>query len=139
MRTYSFYHKETGVIHPQCFSTDGGERTLKANTPADHIAVEAALDRLSQRVDVASGAVIDFQPPQPSNDHEWNADTKRWVLKPQVVEAKAKQRAIKAQITALEARQARAVREALCGDNAALERLRTIDEAINQLRSTLAT
>lgn len=141
MKTFSFYHRESGVVHHQRFGTDTGdeqrrERQLAANTPADHVAIEAVLDHLSQRVDLTgeTPAVVDYQPPAPSTDHEWNAETKRWQLKPEVAQRQAERERAFAKIRALESSQPRAVREAVLGQAGAVERLAAIDKQIAELR-----
>lgn len=35
-------------------------------------------DPLSQKVDLETGLVVDYQPPSPGEGFTWNADTKRW-------------------------------------------------------------
>lgn len=51
--------------------------------PPDGIgAIDGAYDHLSQRVDLETGEVVDWQPDKPAGDeytdHEWDANTKRW-------------------------------------------------------------
>jgi hypothetical protein len=36
-------------------------------------------DGLCQRVDVQTGEVVDYQPPRPSPNHDWDEQTKRWI------------------------------------------------------------
>src|SRR5579863_2658994 len=63
LRTYSFYHMVSGVVHQKRFSTeDDRASALAANTPTDHVSMERVLDPLSQRVDVVTGAVVDCGP-----------------------------------------------------------------------------
>ena len=68
----SFYHKVTGLFHARhLMSSDA--RAITLNTPHDHIALDGDhFDRLSQRMDVKTGMVVDQVPVQPSVDHEWN-------------------------------------------------------------------
>ena len=114
MSTYSFYHPETGQIHHQAFGTDDA-RMLKANTPAGYVATPGCLDPLSQRIDVTTGEVVDYQPPSPSADHEWNATTKRWQLNAAVTAKREARRSALASIAALEASQDCAIRELSLG------------------------
>lgn len=83
MRNVTYYHKETGTLHPtSVFASE--DSAVELNCPPDHVAidhpVDAQLDRLSQRIDIASGQVVDYQPPQPSDEHEWHVETRRWRL-----------------------------------------------------------
>lgn len=75
MRNVTFYHKDTGLLHPVTVVTND-DRAVALNTPADHVAIDhpegGRLDHLSQRVDVTTGNVADYQAP-PSPDQEWRA------------------------------------------------------------------
>jgi hypothetical protein len=138
MRIWSFYHGQTGVVSPQRFvSGDPSSKGLKENTPAGHEAIEAALDHLSQRFDLATKAVVDFQPPAPSADHVWNATSKRWTLNPAARAKLAARNTALAKIRALEASQARPLRELALGDATAAKKLADIDAQIKALRSSL--
>lgn len=137
MRTWSFHHKDTGLFNGSTYSCDNDKTPIAANTPPDHIAVAGVYDHLSQRVDLATGKVVDYQPPQPSPDHEWNAETRRWQLTAAAAAKGIAAETARAKIKQLEASQHRAVREALLGDQAALKRLASIDFEIKTLRSQL--
>lgn len=147
MKHFHFFDTQTGLFHGDALAVNSSDKRTggpsdglemaQANCPEGHKPIEGHFDPLSQRVDVSTGAVVDYKPPQPSTDHEWNADAKRWQLKAEVVQRNAQRAAALAQIVALEAGQLRAVREALCGDVAAVQRLRTIDAAITKLRTEL--
>lgn len=136
MKTIGFYHKDTGLLNgTQLMVSD--DSMIALNTPADHVAIEGQFDSLSQQVDIASGAIIDYQPPPPSIDHDWNADTKRWQLS---AAAQAKLDAhghATACIAQLEAAQHRAIREAALGQAGAVARLQAIDAEIASLRPAL--
>lgn len=140
-RTFSFYHRETGEVHPQRYSTDAAEPRLSAsvaaNTPADHQAVEAELDHLSQRVDLTGEKpmIVDHQPPQPSADHEWDAATRRWQLTAVAASREADRQAARARIQALEQSQHAAVRDAILGRGS--EKLAAIDAEIAELQKQL--
>lgn len=136
MKSHSFADKETGLFSGVHFSTSNSEM-LEANTPAGHFAVEGHYDHLSQRADIATGEVVDYQPPRPSVDHEWNDTTKRWEMSA-ASQAKIDARsAALAGITALEAQGIRAMREAQLGVAGSQERLAGIDAQIAQLRRDL--
>src|SRR5689334_24997010 len=80
-RHFHYYDRETGEIHAlatviNC-PTDKTDAVAAANAPPGHAPLEGRFDRHSQRVNLSSGCVEDYQPPPPSDDHEWNAATKR--------------------------------------------------------------
>lgn len=142
MKTHSFYDLTTGLFTGQTFSCDVADpptyaRLLAANLPPGCASIEGAHDRENYRVDLASGEVIDYQPPQPSADHEWDAAAKRWQLNAIAAAAQVAKEVALTRIQALEASQHRAVREAALGDAAAIIRLRTIDQQIAALRKQL--
>jgi hypothetical protein len=65
----------------------GPEAAAQAHAQAlGLVAIEGQYDHLSQRVDLATGQVIDYQPPAPADTalatHRWDADTRRWVAEP---------------------------------------------------------
>jgi hypothetical protein len=83
--------------------------------------------------------VIDYQPPAPSADYEWNADTKRWQLNAATT-AKAQARtAALATIATLDTQSIRAMREHALGFPGAQERVAAIDARIAELRKSLST
>jgi hypothetical protein len=148
---FCFYHRETGVLHGKMVSTDGAfgaEDFARANAPAGHLPIRGRFDPRMQRVnvellkpaDVATAAhVIDYQPPQPSADHEWNSATKRWQLS---AAAKAKAEgtaAARARHEDLIRQQHDDVRRAVLGDAAARERLQAIESEIAALQRLTAT
>lgn len=137
MRHWSFHQEETGEILDHHFSsTDDGQ--LLANTPLGSKCIEGHYDHLSQRVDLATGRVVDYQPPQPSTDHEWNATAKRWQLTAAVVAKAAVKNAALQRIAQLEVSQHRFARKALLGEKDALVRLLEIDTEISALEKDLA-
>lgn len=120
--TYSFYRLDSGEIVGRRFG--GPHADLAANTPAGCAAIEGALDRLSQRVDVATGEVVGYQ--RPASEIEAEQRSRRHHL--------ARKR-----IADLERAQQRALREfAIDPANAeARRRIAEIDEEIGELRSAL--
>lgn len=83
-RNVTFYHRETGELHALTIVASD-EAAIALNTPSpDHVAIDHPegrnYDHLSQRIDIASGTAVDYQPPQPSVDHEWDAAKRRWRL-----------------------------------------------------------
>lgn len=82
---WSFYAAATGAIAPGRVTCAAGPN-LAANTPAGHIPIAGAYDHLSQRVNLATGQVEDYQPDPPPDDElrtwAWDATIKRWVASP---------------------------------------------------------
>lgn len=113
MATWSFYDRATGKILPHRITAPTVDDAL-ANAPGpDCIVIEGAFDHLSQRFDIEARCVVDFMPPspEPSADHRWNADARRWEQLPELAEkAAARQQAI-VEIERLERKQLRALRE----------------------------
>jgi len=111
--SWSFYNATTGEFLPRLFS--GSSKLLEQNTPAGHVAIEGQFDPLSQRVDVETGEVVDYQPPQPDDDHEWREKVvegrPRWVKKREIVAREARAATAQADIDALERKQLRPMRE----------------------------
>jgi hypothetical protein len=133
-----FHDAETGIFHHSMFVTSD-ESIVAANTPAGHKAYSCgeAIDVLSQRMDIATGNLIDYQPPQPTDDHEWNAQTKRWQLSAVAAGKLNRSSAARARVAQLEASQHRHVREHCLGIAGAAEKLKVIDDEIFSLRSQL--
>lgn len=131
MKHYRYYDEATGLFHSATVKATDPKDAL-AGIPAGHRIIEGEFDHLSQRVEISTGQIVDYQPPQPSQDHEWNPETKRWQL---CAAAERRQSAL-VQIAALEATQPRAIREALLG-RGGLDRLREIDDQIAALRKLL--
>jgi hypothetical protein len=84
-RTWSFYDAATGAIAPSRVTCPAGPN-LAGNTPAGHVAIEGRFDHLSQRVNLQTGQVEDYQPPAPAADElrtwAWNDATRRWAASP---------------------------------------------------------
>lgn len=117
-REFSYYDPDTGHF------TGTRVRVSPSQEPPTHrrwARMPGRFDHLSQRVDLATGEVVDFVPPQPSSDHEWDAEKKRWNLN---ADAAARKRDADAALLMLgeqDRRSVRALREAL------LEALARID------------
>ncbi len=139
MATNSFYHIETGLLTGQKYH--GNDQGFVDRTCVDGIAsIAGDFDHLSQRIDLATLEVIDYQPPRPSVNHEWSVDTKRWTLTPI---ASARQHDIanaKAAIAQLELSQQRPLREAMLNpnDGEARQRVANIDQQIVIQRAIIA-
>lgn len=136
MKDYSFYDA-SGAFARHTWS--GSETQLAGNTPDGFTPIEGHFDHLSQRIDLSTGEVVDYQPPQPNDDHEWNAETKRWVPKPEVIERNQRIANAQAQLKELDASETRAVSDVLIdpSDTAAIERLKAIRAQKDALRAQL--
>lgn len=137
MKIVSFYNKETGLLHDKALMA-GSERDIEINTPAGHVAVDGHHDALSKRVNVATGEIIDYQPPQPSPDHEWNGTTQRWQLSAIALDRTNRRTAAAARIRDLEAASVPAMRELLLsGGVAARQKLQAIEDEIVGIQASL--
>lgn len=134
---WTFYDPETGLFSGRAFKAPN-DAALELNTPAGLVAMPGEYDHLSQRVD-ESGEVVDWIPPAPDADHDWNDERKRWALKPEVAEARQTRRRALERIQELELGQLRSVRELLLtpGAQAARAALQAADEEIQALRAGL--
>lgn len=139
MKTWHFYDLTTGLFTRQRLVTSD-DALLAANTPAGCGAHAGAVDPDSQRVDLATGELVDWQPPQPSVDHEWNTDSRRWELTPAAAKREAAALDAQRRIEALEIAQLRPLRELLLDQTSqpARARLAEIDAEIATLRPAVA-
>ncbi len=114
MSTYlHFYNAATGLfsgisMHTNLTAPQEVKEFIARHTPAGHGAYVGHVDALSQKVDLASGRLVDHRPPQPSGRHEWNPATRRWQL-----QVGLKRSAALTRIAELEQGQHRSVRETL--------------------------
>jgi hypothetical protein len=82
-----------------------------------------------------SDVLVDWQAPQPSRNHEWSADTKRWQLNAAAQKRNADQAAARARISELERDvQPGLLRAVALGQDGAKERLVALDAEIAELR-----
>lgn len=126
----------------------GPYHDIALNTPDGCAAIEGVYDHLSQRVDIATGKVVEWQPPKPADSefesHEWSTEHKRWLPKPTLKALKLRSAdRVKEDIERIEAGQARALRDlALAGDDAsrasALARLQQVETRVARRRERLA-
>jgi hypothetical protein len=141
------YELTTGLFTGQAHHTNVKDAAAIANfidesTPPGHGAyIGKYVDYLSKRVDVSTGLLVEYQPPQPSRRHVWNAEAKRWQVK------NREQREIAlARIAQLEAGTHRAVRETLIRACEAVDALKEavaskspeVREAVDRLYSCVA-
>lgn len=124
MSAWHFWNRQTGEIADYKF--DGSEKLARLNAPADCIPIEGRFDRLSQRVDVETGLVVD--------DPELAETSRRFA------EQARKESSAQAAIVDLELRQMRSVRELLIDSTNvdARAKLEEIETQINEHRKDLS-
>jgi len=140
MKTYSFYHRGTGILHSsKLMTTVDSSAHLEAHTPLDHVVIDGELDHLSQRVDLSGDTprIVDYQPPQPSSEHEWNAQTKRWQLSAGASARETRRAENERRIAELRTSQHDHVRRFILGRGGS-EELRAIDAEIDALSAELS-
>lgn len=81
---WHFYRLSDGHFNGMRF--EGPEQYLEPNIPPGCGAITGVVDALSQRVDLESGALVDWQPPAPADDEfrtfAWDAQLRRWIATP---------------------------------------------------------
>lgn len=83
MKTYSFYEKLSGLIHPVVYS--GPDNQLAANTPPGHAPIEGVPDRTRKKVDITANVptLTDHLPDKPADTvhttYSWDETSKEWV------------------------------------------------------------
>lgn len=77
MNTWSTYFLDTGLFTG--FALGVPTDSLDANIHDECGCIIGVYDPLSQRVDVVTGLVVDYQPPRPSPDYAWDNECKRWL------------------------------------------------------------
>ena len=141
------YDLTTGLFTGQAHHTNVKDQAAIAtfideSTPTGHGAyIGKYVDYLSKKVDVSTGLLVEYQPPQPSRRHTWNPEAKRWQIKSR------EQRDITlARIAQLESSTHRAVRETLIRACEALDAIKEavaakspeVREAVDRLYSCVA-
>jgi hypothetical protein len=114
---------------------EGTEEDAIANAPPNSRAIPDVPHPHAKRL--VDGVLVDYQPPAPSPDHEWNDAEKEWRLSAAAKRTMQERNAALSQINVLEQSQARALRELALGDETARDRLTVIDEQIAALRPKL--
>lgn len=139
MTTYHEFNSETGIFTGRSFTTNtqNAEEFSLANAEQGCSVIAGHFDSMCQRVDVATGDVVDWQPPQPSSEHEWDTVTRRWRLTEQAKTRVERIEQARTRILNLESGQHRAIRETMLGYDGAKNRLQAIDDEIAQLRKQL--
>lgn len=85
MNLYSIYALDTGFFTGTTISCP--HSILNANVPDGCSCMLGEYDHHSQKVDLTTHAVVDYKPAQPSPNHEWRDDIKRWVYVPTALES----------------------------------------------------
>lgn len=146
MRYFSQYRLSDGTFTSQLVGTTQ-DAPLASSTEGW---IEGSFDHERQRVetpqaDFGAGIdglhmprVVDYQAPQPSPDHEWNDESRRWELIATARERADRHRDAVARIEQLERSQPRALREAALGIKDGKERLQAIDDEIARSRALLS-
>ena len=79
-KTAFFYDLQTGLFTGQ--SLGGPAEWVDSNMPANVGGWPSYVDHLSQRLDLETGLIVDYQPPAPEGDEftqfDWDAELKRW-------------------------------------------------------------
>lgn len=97
MSTYSIFDKKTGLFTGTKITTSSTD-LLKDNIPEDCDVMIGEYDPLQHKVDVNRKKVIEYQPPAPGPNHNWDQVTKRWVYVKQQSDYEAEVRMIRDQM-----------------------------------------
>lgn len=105
-------------------------------------------DKHSQRVEMATGAVVDYIPPPPDADHEWDLIAKRYRKRVDVLRAEAADTQARERIAELEQSKLRALTDHVLSPDVEVEiggrrmlpkdRVAELEAAIAELRKDLA-
>jgi hypothetical protein len=141
------YDLQTGLFTGKSHHTNVKDEVAVAafideSTPPGHGAyIGKYVDYLSKKVDVHTGMLLEYQPPQPSRKHVWNPEAKRWQIK----NREQRELTLK-RIAELESSTHRAVRETLIRACEALDAIKEVvaakspevREAVDRLYSCVA-
>lgn len=82
-RRHWVYWTETGIFTGESIVCESDWIDVELANRPGRAAYVGEVDHLSQRIDTASGALIDYVPPAPADtadlSYSWNASAKRWV------------------------------------------------------------
>lgn len=137
MKSVQFFDAATGLWTGVQFR--GADDDIAANAPAGSVPLDAV--EFPHAMRLVDGALVEYQPPAPDADHEWNAQTRRWQLSSDAAGRIQRKRAAQDAIEVLERQQARAMREHAIGRGGTAaqlkKRLEDIDDQITALRSQI--
>lgn len=91
-QTFSIYDVATGAFVGKTLVC--ALRHLPENVPDGCGCILGEFDHMSYRVDLETGQVVDYQPPRPTERHEWDETIRRWVYVPTAAEVCRQQRAL---------------------------------------------
>ena len=135
MKLWCYYDSQTGMFSRKKNSTPDDKKPV---APEGFTLIEGDFDPLSQRFDIQSGMVVDYQPDAPDADHEWNAQTRRWQKRADVREREERRAVALNRIVELERQSWRPMRElAIAASAEAAQRLAEIDAQIVELRQII--
>lgn len=124
----TIYSRESGQV---LRSFHGPAQLLAVQLAKGEAAYEGLLPLHCTRIDLESGQPIVFEPPKPSPDHEWSAERRAHVVRPDALE---RQR-LTGEIATLEReKQPRILREIALKEAGAEDRLRALNRTIEGLR-----
>lgn len=132
--TWSYYKAETGLFVGVVYSGPVGSE--ETNAPEGCVPIAGRHDQLCKRVDVATGAVVDYQPPQPSKHHAW--DGRRWRLTAEAQQAQAAEANALVALAAADQRRIRALSDLALKVDGATSRLESIEAECQQHRARLS-
>lgn len=141
------YDLKTGLFTGKSHHTNVKDEAAIASfiddsTPPGHGAyVGKYVDYESKKVDVHTGLLVEYQPPQPSRKHTWNPEAKRWQIK-----SREQRELTLKRIAELESSTHRAVRETLIRACEAVDALKEavaskspeVRDAVDRLYSCVA-
>ena len=134
MKHYSLCNKATGLFTGKRWSIPDSRELNLELVPEGFEAVPGIHDHLSRRRDSETGEVVDWQPPRPSDDHDWDTTERRWKVRQSILERAQRRANAVERIAELERRQHRRVRELLAASDPTL---RQLDEEIATLRAEI--
>lgn len=141
MPTWTQYRKSDGLFTGCKFSGSSLRAIARkaGDDPFEWLAGD--FDHLSQRVDLDTGEVIDYQPPATSPEHEWDERTRRWLLPLALRQAITAEKRAREVIAAAEATSQRALREAMIEllpeNSPARQRLLEVDDIVATARQRI--
>jgi hypothetical protein len=101
----------TGLFDGRTISAPD-ESVLALNPPPPGFSYKAGVtDWESQRVDLSTGAIVDYKPPAPDADHEWRDSLRRWVLSQSAEDRRRREAERRAELVALDGRLIRPLAE----------------------------
>lgn len=113
-------------------------RDLLEKTDVDEQNIQGDIDELEKHL------LIDYIPPSPGDDYDWDAKSKRWVVKADVERRRGREAAARVQIDRLEQSSLRSLRELRVAEidgaprpEVSAARLKQIEDQIAVLRAEL--